>query len=154
MSPVSLMSGDGRCCTHPGIGYLSGMSLFHPSTEQIDLAAVLSVLGDQTRLSIVGYLARNEGLEINCSRFLDLGSKTNISYHLAKLREAGITRTEVRGINRLISLRRADLDARFPGLLDSILASAVAIPFDMHEVARAELRQLERAGAATRGQVG
>jgi len=130
------------------------MSLFHPSTEQIDLATVLSVLGDQTRLSVVGYLARNEGVEINCSRFLDLGSKTNVSYHLAKLREAGITRTEVRGTNRLISLRRADLDARFPGLLDSILASAIAIPFDMREVARAELRQLERDCAATAGPVG
>lgn len=130
------------------------MSLFHPATDQIELASVLAVLGDQTRLSIVGYLARNEGVEINCSRFLDLGSKTNVSYHLAKLREAGITRTEVRGTNRLISLRRADLDARFPGLLDSILASAVAIPFDMHEVARAELRQLERDGAATAGPVG
>jgi DNA-binding transcriptional ArsR family regulator len=130
------------------------MSLFHPSAEQIDLATVLSVLGDQTRLSIVGYLARNEDFEINCSRFLDLGSKTNISYHLAKLREAGITRTEVRGINRLISLRRADLDARFPGLLDSILASAAAIPFDMREVARVELRQLERDGEATKGSVG
>ena len=137
-----------------GIGYLSGMSLFHPSAEQIDLATVLSVLGDQTRLSIVGYLARNEGVEINCSRFLDLGSKTNISYHLAKLREAGITRTEVRGINRLISLRRADLDARFPGLLDSILASAMTIPFDMHEVARAELRQLVQDGTAASGSVG
>ena len=130
------------------------MSPLHPSTEQIDLATVLSVLGDQTRLSIVGYLARNEGVEINCSRFLDLGSKTNVSYHLAKLREAGVTRTEVRGTNRLISLRRADLDARFPGLLDSILASATAIPFDMHEVARAELRQLVEDGMATSGSVG
>ena len=55
---------------------------------------------------------------------LDLGSKTNISYHLAKLREAGVTRTEAVGTSRLISLRRADLELRFPGLLDSILASA------------------------------
>ena len=119
------------------------MSLPHPTTEQIDLAMVLSVLGDQTRLSIVGYLARNEGLEINCSRFLNLGSKTNISYHLAKLREAGITRTEMRGTSKLISLRRADLDTRFPGLLDSIIASAIKIPYDMHDAARAELAALE-----------
>lgn len=130
------------------------MSLFHPAADQIDLATVLSVLGDQTRLSIVGYLARNEDVEINCSRFLDLGSKTNVSYHLAKLREAGITRTEVRGTNRLISLRRADLDARFPGLLGSIVASAIEIPFDMREVARSELRKLEQDGLAVRGQVG
>lgn len=130
------------------------MSLFHPAADQIDLATVLSVLGDQTRLSIVGYLARNEGVEINCSRFLDLGSKTNVSYHLAKLREAGITRTEIRGTSRLISLRRDDLDARFPGLLDSILASAVNIPFDMREVAQSELRQLERDGVASKRPAG
>lgn len=118
------------------------MSLYHPSTDQIDLAAVLSVLGDQTRLSIVGYLARNEGVEVNCSRFLEFGSKTNLSYHLAKLREAGITHTEIRGTNRFIKLRRADLDSRFPGLLDSVIASAIKLPFDMREVARAELQQL------------
>lgn len=123
------------------------MSLFHPSTDQIELAAVLAVLGDQTRLSIVGYLARNEGVQINCSRFLDLGSKTNVSYHLARLREAGITRTEASGTSRLISLRRADLDRRFPGLLDSIIASAIQIPYDMHEAAKAELRELDETKA-------
>ncbi len=120
------------------------MSLPHPSIDQIELATVLSVLGDQTRLSIVGYLARNEGVEVNCSRFLDLGSKTNLSYHLGKLREAGVTRTEMRGTSRLISLRRADLDQRFPGLLDSVIASAIKIPFDMRAVARAEVDALEQ----------
>lgn len=130
------------------------MSLLHPATDQIELATVLSVLGDPTRLAIVGYLARNEGVEINCGRFLDFGSKTNVSYHLAKLREAGVTRTEIRGTNRLISLRRADLDQRFPGLIASIIASAVKIPFDMREVARDELRELERHGKAAKGSVG
>ena len=100
------------------------MSLPHPSVDQISLANVLAVLGDQTRLAIVGYLACNEGSAINCGRFLDLGSKTNISYHLAKLREAGITRTEIRGTSRLISLRRAELDSLFPGLLELRLSPA------------------------------
>ncbi|TGV80706.1 transcriptional regulator, partial [Mesorhizobium sp. M2D.F.Ca.ET.145.01.1.1] len=34
------------------------------------------------------------------------------------------TRAEVVGTNRMITLRRADLDARFPGLLDSVIAAA------------------------------
>lgn len=97
----------------------------HPSPDRIDLATVLSALGDQTRLSIVGYLARNEHIDVNCSHFLDFASKTNISYHLAKLREAGVIRMEVRGTNRIITLRRADLDQRFPGLLDSVISSSV-----------------------------
>lgn len=101
------------------------MILSHPSIDQISLANVLAVLGDQTRLAIVAYLARNEGMPMTCSRFLDYGSKTNLSYHLAKLREAGVTRTEISGTSRLISLRRAELEQRFPGLLDSILAAAI-----------------------------
>lgn len=104
------------------------MSLPHPNPDQISLANVLAVLGDQTRLAIVCYLARNEGVAMSCGQFLDFGSKTNLSYHLAKLREAGITKTEVSGTSRLISLRRDDLDSRFPGLLDSIVTAARALP--------------------------
>jgi len=104
------------------------MTLPHPATDQITLSNVLAALGDPTRLAIVGYLARREGRPTMCLKFTDFGSKTNISYHLAKLREAGITRTEVSGTSRLITLRRDDLDTRFPGLLDSIIASAVDLP--------------------------
>jgi hypothetical protein len=39
-----------------------------------------------------------------------------------------VTRTEAVGTSRLITLRRDDLDRRFPGLLDSILASADTRP--------------------------
>jgi DNA-binding transcriptional ArsR family regulator len=104
------------------------LALPHPSVDQLDLATILGVLGDQTRLGIVAYLARNEDTPLNCGQFLVLGSKTNISYHLAKLREAGVTRTEAVGTSRLITLRREDLDRRFPGLLDSIIASAKELP--------------------------
>ena len=100
------------------------MTLPHPNTDQISLPIVLAVLGDPTRLAIVRYLASKEGVPLNCSQFLDLGSKTNLSYHLAKLREAGVTRAEVVGTSRLITLRRDDLDVRFPGLLDSVIAAA------------------------------
>lgn len=104
------------------------MSLPHPPADQISLPNVLAVLGDQTRLAVVGYLARNEGVAMSCGQFLDFGSKTNLSYHLAKLREAGITHTEQSGTSRLISLRRDDLNSRFPGLLDSIIKAAQDIP--------------------------
>ena len=104
------------------------MALPHPSLEQLDLATILGVLGDPTRLGIVAYLARDEARPLNCGQFLDLGSKTNISYHLARLREAGVTRTEAVGTSRLITLRRDDLDRRFPGLLDSIVAAAKDVP--------------------------
>src|SRR5262245_48906489 len=100
------------------------MTLPHPNADQISLSNVLAVLGDPTRLAIVCYLASKEGVPLNCSQFLELGSKTNLSYHLAKLRDAGVTRTEVVGTSRLITLRRGDLASRFPGLLDSVIAAA------------------------------
>lgn len=110
------------------------MSLQHPTIDQISLPNVLAVLGDATRLAVVRYLARNEGVPMNCGQFLDFGSKTNLSYHLAKLREAGVTRTEIVGTSRLITLRRAELDQRFPGLLDSVIAAADDIPMPATEL--------------------
>lgn len=104
------------------------MSLPHPTIDQITLPNVLSALGDDTRLAIVGMLARDEGASMTCGQFYDLGSKTSMSYHLAKLREAGVVNVEPCGTSRLISLRRADLDRRFPGFLDSVIATAVKLP--------------------------
>jgi DNA-binding transcriptional ArsR family regulator len=65
---------------------------------------------------------------MTCGQFYELGSKTSLSYHLAKLREAGVVRVEPSGTSRLISLRRSDLDERFPGFLDSVIATAVTLP--------------------------
>lgn len=106
-----------------GLRYLWGMSkaLHHPRRDQIQMSAVLDALSDPVRLRIVGQLARDG--ERTCSTFLDLGQKTNLTYHLARLREAGVTRTRVEGPYRHISLREEDLETRFPGLLKAILAS-------------------------------
>ena len=98
-------------------------TLTHPDTDEIMLANVLAALGDETRLSIVAALARHEHPAMTCSQFLHLGSKTGLSYHLAKLREAGLVNVQPEGTRRLISLRRTDLDQRFPGLLNSLIAS-------------------------------
>jgi DNA-binding transcriptional ArsR family regulator len=96
-----------------------------PTIEQIALPNVLVALGDPTRLAIVRELARRE-TPMNCSMFLSLTSKTNLSYHLSKLREAGVTQTEAIGTSRFTTLRREDLDSRFPGLLDSVIAAAAS----------------------------
>ncbi|WP_346899617.1 hypothetical protein [uncultured Roseibium sp.] len=37
------------------------------------------------------------------------------------LREAGIIRNEPKGCGRLLSLRREELDRRFPGVLNAVL---------------------------------
>jgi DNA-binding transcriptional ArsR family regulator len=47
-----------------------------------------------------------------------------MSHHLKVLREAGLTRTRVDGVRRYVSLRRQDVDGRFPGLLDAVVGDA------------------------------
>jgi len=104
--------------------YVMSMSkaLHHPNRDQIEMAAVLDALSDPVRLQIVARLAA-EG-ESRCSGFTDYAQKTNLSYHFARLREAGVTRTRSEGPFRYITLRTEDLEARFPGLLPAILANA------------------------------
>lgn len=90
----------------------------HPPVDVLDLATIMRTVGDPLRLDLVRLLA--DGHERRCGDVADaLGIPTSTcSYHLRLLREAGVTRTRAEGTQRLISLRRADLDARFPGLLD------------------------------------
>ncbi len=119
----------------------------HPDADRIELAQVLEALSDPTRLAIVGFLAslHGESVEARCGAFTAFGSKSNLTYHLAKLREAGVTWTRVSGTSRLISLRRADLDARFPGLLDTVITAALSEPerAEMVRRARAEAADIE-----------
>jgi DNA-binding transcriptional ArsR family regulator len=94
-----------------------------PDADQIVLANVLAALSDQTRLAIISTLARDELGGALCGQFTDLASKTAITYHVAKLREAGVVSVTPEGTRRRIRLRRDDLDSRFPGFLDSIIAN-------------------------------
>jgi DNA-binding transcriptional ArsR family regulator len=100
------------------------MSLHHPPTEAIELLAVLHALSDPQRLRIV----RELGLDPTprtCGSFdLDV-SKSTCTHHFRVLREAGVIFQQEVGTSKLSSLRREDLDARFPGLLDAVLGRAV-----------------------------
>jgi DNA-binding transcriptional ArsR family regulator len=90
----------------------------HPPVEALDLATIMRTLGDSVRLEIVRLLGDGRSRACNeLSGALGIPPSTG-SYHLRLLREAGITRTEAKGTERLISLRREDLDERFPGLVD------------------------------------
>ncbi|MFJ7249930.1 ArsR/SmtB family transcription factor [Kitasatospora sp. NPDC098652] len=96
-----------------------------PPTADIDLVTVLHALGDPVRMRLL--LSYADGAEHSCDPRglgLDHLHKSTVSHHMRVLREAGVTTTRVAGRNRFVSLRRADLDARFPGLLDALLASA------------------------------
>jgi DNA-binding transcriptional ArsR family regulator len=94
----------------------------HPAVEELALPAVLHALSDPIRLGIVRELADHGAC--NCGTFAVPVAKSTLSHHLRVLREAGITLTEPTGTQRVVSLRRAELDARFPGLLEAVLAAA------------------------------
>lgn len=93
----------------------------HPSREELELEAVLHALSDPARLAIVRHLA--SGNECACGAFDTELSKATLSHHYKVLRECGVVRSRADGRKRLLSLRRDDLDARFPGLLEAVLAS-------------------------------
>ncbi|WP_371777592.1 ArsR/SmtB family transcription factor [Streptomyces sp. NBC_01438] len=98
--------------------------LTQPAAEEIKLAEIFHALADPVRLQIVGQLA-DKGRD-SCSAVgenIDV-HRTTMSHHYRVLRESGVTWTEVEGRTRFVSLRRDDLDARFPGLLDAVLASS------------------------------
>jgi DNA-binding transcriptional ArsR family regulator len=95
---------------------------FHPATQDLELAAVLHALSDPHRLQIVHALA-DEPAPRRCGSFdLDV-TKSTLTHHFRVLREAGVIEQRVEGTARLNSLRREDLDQRFPGVLDAVLAS-------------------------------
>lgn len=91
----------------------------HPSPEEMEFGAVLQALGDPLRRRVVTTLLHEpDGTERTCVSF-DLGvSRSTLTHHFRNLREAGLVRQVDRGNSRKVTLRRAELDARFPGLLD------------------------------------
>ena len=94
-------------------------SLYQPESAEIVLADVLYALSDPVRLQIVREIAQRG--EKTCSALGAPMPKSSVSYHFKVLREAGVTHTRVEGTQRFISLRQDDLEARFPGLLASVL---------------------------------
>jgi DNA-binding transcriptional ArsR family regulator len=109
---------------HPFAGALSpaAASLPHPSRDAIELAAVMHALSDPMRLRIVAGLA--SGDERNCKSFDLPVVKSTSTHHFKVLREAGVIKQRLEGTTRLSCLRREDLEARFPGLLDAVLKGA------------------------------
>jgi DNA-binding transcriptional ArsR family regulator len=101
-------------------------ALLHPTREQIELPMVLDCLSDPTRLAIVYNLAKLDqaATEMCCGDFNAFSGKSNLAYHFARLRGAGLIQTRIAGTTRYLKLRRKDLDARFPGLLDAVIKAA------------------------------
>ncbi|WP_273725125.1 helix-turn-helix transcriptional regulator [Brucella gallinifaecis] len=91
----------------------------HPSTEEIRLDSVMAALSSPLRLAAVRMIA--QGGEHPCCAVLPTVGKSTMTHHFRILRDSGVVWQRRIGQEYRLSLRREDLDARFPGLLDSIL---------------------------------
>jgi DNA-binding transcriptional ArsR family regulator len=96
----------------------------HPTRAEIELGAVLHALSDPVRLKVVAALAREDAGAQTCGSFDVPVSKSTCTHHFRVLREAGVIHQRQEGTARLNTLRRDDLDARFPGLLETVLQAA------------------------------
>jgi len=94
----------------------------HPDRSDLELTEVLHALGDPVRMAVVRRLAA-QGTLTSCQLHDGSVSLSTLTHHLRVLREAGITQTVLAGRERQVSLRREDLEARFPGVLESVLAA-------------------------------
>jgi DNA-binding transcriptional ArsR family regulator len=89
------------------------------------LPKVLAALADPVRLATIRTLA---GMEYSpCNELHNAAgltiSRSTFSHHQRILREAGVISERISGAQRILTVRRVDLDSCFPGLLDAILTT-------------------------------
>ncbi|MEK3778583.1 MULTISPECIES: ArsR/SmtB family transcription factor [Paenibacillus] len=91
-----------------------------PMASELKLTTVCNALGDPIRMKIAHCLASSG--EKNCSAFeVDHISKSTLSHHIKILREAGVIQPRIEGKQHFYSLRKEELNVRFPGLVEMIL---------------------------------
>lgn len=94
--------------------------LIHPSIDDITVEGILHALADPVRVAIYMELARSSCAN-TCSTFLQVSDrnipKSTLSQHFRALREAGLVRSERRGVEMHNTARCDEIETRFPGLL-------------------------------------
>ncbi len=83
------------------------------------MGQALSALSDPVRREIVQLSTQSEGLP--CNAFITAVPKSSASHHWRVLREAGLIRQELDGVQKRNYLRKAEFSKRFPGLLEAVL---------------------------------
>jgi DNA-binding transcriptional ArsR family regulator len=93
-----------------------------PRRDELELSSLLYAFSDPIRLDIVRQLSAVDSLA--CGHFQIGKPKSSLSHHFRVLRESGVIATRREGTALLNSLRRQDLDSRFPGLLKAVIGNS------------------------------
>lgn len=100
--------------------------LQHPPPDAISVEGILYALSDPVRAHIYASIAAASQPQ-TCSTFLELSDRTlpksTLSQHFKILREAGLIRSERRGVELHNSSRCDEINQRFPGLMPAILSA-------------------------------
>ena len=100
--------------------------LYHPSLDDISVEGILHALSDPVRAHILAKILRADGAQ-TCSAFLEISArsipKSTLSQHFKALREAGLIRSERKGVELHNTSRCQELAARFGPLLTTVLAA-------------------------------
>jgi DNA-binding transcriptional ArsR family regulator len=88
--------------------------------KDLTIDGFLYALSDPIRREIIAKLASCDSMSCAKSCAADLSPST-VSFHHRILRENGLIRSEKIGVAVVNTLRKTEIDKKFPGLLDSIL---------------------------------
>jgi DNA-binding transcriptional ArsR family regulator len=98
--------------------------LYHPSIADITVEGILYALSDPVRAQIYCEIVGSECPQ-TCSSFINVSSRTlpksTLSQHFKVLREAGLIRSERKGVELHNSTRCAELQERFGPLVRAII---------------------------------
>lgn len=100
--------------------------LVHPALEDVTVEGILHALSDPVRVAIYAEIVDSDCVR-NCSVFLKIREKSipksTLSQHFRILREAGLIRSERRGVEMHNTSRCSEVDQRFPGLIAAIVSA-------------------------------
>ena len=98
--------------------------LIHPALHDVTVEGILHALSDPVRAAIFAGILTAGGPQ-TCSTFLIVSErnipKSTLSQHFKALREAGLIRSERHGVEMRNTSRCAEIETRFPGLIEAIM---------------------------------
>ena len=100
--------------------------IHHPHADEITVQGILYALSDPVRVRIINGL-RDADCSQNCTTFTNVGAtplpKSTLSQHFRILREAGLIRSERKGVELQNRMRCEELEPRYGPMIRAILSA-------------------------------